>query len=147
MDRLTIDQYGMALAEVAALRSQDLHFKVGCVLLRPDRTVLATGYNGAPSGVELDWEDRDARRRLVIHAEANAFRFARPGEVDTVYTTLLPCHPCMLTVASYGARRVVFRDMTDPAVYDAEQTLEVARRTGIKVLVLVPPSDPVVVVG
>lgn len=49
-DRLTWDQWGLELAKAVALRADCSRRQVGAVLMRPDHTIVATGYNGAPSG-------------------------------------------------------------------------------------------------
>lgn len=130
-------EYGLRLAEAAALRSEDPHRKVGTCLLRADNTVAALGYNGAPSGVDIDWSDRDARRAWVIHAEANALRYVTPGEVATVVTTTIPCVVCVLSIASYGIEVVYFRDELDWGIYDRDQILAVARESRVHLLKLV----------
>jgi dCMP deaminase len=133
VSRISFDEYAMSLAETAALRSEDPYRQVGTCLMRPDRTVAGLGYNGAPPGVEIDWTDRDARRVWVVHAEINALRYARPGDVELVATTSVPCPACMVTIASYGIKRVLFRDELDPAVYDMSKILEIAEACGITV--------------
>jgi dCMP deaminase len=129
--RPSLEEYALALAEAASARSEDPYRRVGACLVRSDKTVISLGYNGAPPGVEIDWKDRDERRRWVVHAEANALRYARPGEVELLATTSLPCETCMLMIASYGVRRVYFRDLLDPAVYDNARSLRIAERSGI----------------
>lgn len=131
--RLPWPTYAMRLADTASLRSEDPYRKVGTCLMRADHTVAALGFNGAPPGVEIDWEDRDARRAWVLHAESNALRYVRPGEVEMVVTTTLPCTQCMLLIASYGIKQVYYRDELDPAIYDREQILAIAERSGISV--------------
>ena len=69
----------MKLAEVASTRSEDPYVKVGAFVLRQDHSIGGIGYSGGPSGVEIDWSDRDTRRQYVIHAEANALRYISPG--------------------------------------------------------------------
>ena len=46
MSRLPIPQYVMALAHVAALRSEDPYRKVGAAALDKDNRVIGTAYNG-----------------------------------------------------------------------------------------------------
>lgn len=132
-ERPSWEEYALLLAQTAALRSQDLNYKVGAALMRPDHTVAGLGYNGAPSGVEIDWGDREGRRGWVQHAESNALRYVTPGEVDLLASTLMPCGQCMLLIASYDVRRVVYRGELDPAVYDRDKVLDVAIRCGIEV--------------
>jgi len=57
----------MKLAFVASERSEDPYLKVGACALRADNSIAGIGYNGAPSGVEIDWSDRDDRRQRVVH--------------------------------------------------------------------------------
>ncbi len=108
MNRPSWDNYGMSLAHMAALRSEDPFCKVGAAALRKDKSLVATGYNGAPPGIVLDWTDRDARRPYVCHAEVNCLKYAKPGEVDTLYVTLSPCMSCLTAIASYRIYRVVY---------------------------------------
>lgn len=132
-DRLNLQEYAMKIAETAALRSEDPFHKVGACLIRPDHTIAAMGYNGAPSGVEIDWSDRDERRLWVIHAEANALRYVRPGEVYMMASTMMPCRECVLLAVSYGVREIVYRDELDPAVYDKAKVLEIAAACGVSI--------------
>lgn len=124
-DRIDLNRYGVMLASVAAARSEDPYMKAGAVLIRADKTVAATGYNGAPSGIELDWKDRDHRRDRVIHAEANALRYVVPGEAVMAATTHLPCVECVKAMASYGITRVVWRSEL-PDHYDSLKIFAVA---------------------
>lgn len=118
MSRLSWERYAVELADAVSRRSEDPFHRVGAALLRPDRTVAAVGYNGAPSGVDIDWTNRDARRAQVIHAEANALRYVTPGEVELLASTMMPCAQCVLMASSYGIKRIVYRDELAPAVYD-----------------------------
>ena len=120
MTRLTWSQYALNLARAASTRSEDPHRQVGACLLRHDRSIASVGYNGAPPGVEIDWTDRDARRAQVIHAEANALRFVKPGEAVLLASTMMPCSTCVLMASAYGVRKIVYLQELDPAVYDAE---------------------------
>jgi dCMP deaminase len=130
--RLSREAYAVELAKAAALRSEDPYHRVGCALMRADGTVAAMGYNGAPPGVELDWTDRDGRRRFVVHAEANALRYVQPGEVALLATTMMSCLNCVLTAASYRIPRIIYVESLDPAVYDIRVTEEIAADCGIQ---------------
>lgn len=132
-ERLTLRQYAMVCADAAASRSEDPFHKVGACLIRHDHTVAAMGYNGAPPGVEIDWSDRDERRLWVIHAEANALRYVKPGEVRLMASTMMPCRECVLLAASYGITEIVYRDELDPSVYDKGKVLEIAAACGIEI--------------
>jgi dCMP deaminase len=122
------EEYAIALAEVAALKSKDPYVKVGCCLLRHDNTIASLGYNGFPSGVEEDWTDRDERRKYVNHSEQNALRFVKPNECYLAAITLLPCNDCLKSLASYGIKKVIYRE-----VYDRDDSsLILANKFGIE---------------
>jgi dCMP deaminase len=111
--RPTWEQYAMMLAEVASSRSEDPFLKVGCCLLREDKSVLGLGFNGLPSGFNMDLSDRDLRRPYMIHAELNALRYARPEEVYLLAVTHCPCPDCVRQIAAYRIKRVIFKTATD----------------------------------
>jgi len=122
------EEYAIALAGVAALKSKDPYVKVGCCLLRHDNTIASLGYNGFPSGVEEDWTDRDERRKYVNHSEQNALRFVKPNECYLAAITLLPCNDCLKSLASYGIKKVIYRE-----VYDRDDSsLVLANKFGIE---------------
>jgi dCMP deaminase len=113
MESMTWEEYALALARVASLKSKDPYIKVGCCLLRHDNTIASLGYNGFPSGVEEDWSNRDERRKYVNHAEANALRFVKPGECYLAAVTLLPCNDCLKALASYGIKKIIYSQVYD----------------------------------
>lgn len=128
IQRLSWEHYALKLAEVAALKSKDPWVTVGCCLLRHDKTVASLGFNGFPAGMTENWENRDERRKYVVHAEKNALRHIKPGECYLAATTLLCCNDCLKDLASYGIKTLVFRD-----VYDKDDsTLQLAKEFGIK---------------
>jgi dCMP deaminase len=122
--RPTWDEYGMMLAWTASLRSPDPHRQVGAAALRKDNSVAGTGYNGTPPGVEIDWSDRDLRRKYVVHAEVNCLRYCRPEEVATIYTTLSPCQDCIKTIGAFGIKRVCYSELylRDQSCFDIAST-------------------------
>ena len=134
--RLTWNKYAMRLASTASERSEDPYHKVGCCLLRADHTVAAMGFNGAPPGVDLPdetWADRDKRRIWILHAEANALRYVRPGEVTHMASTMMPCTQCVLLAASYGIKEITYRDELDATVYNAQASIDIAEACGISI--------------
>lgn len=133
--RLTWDEYGLQLATVAAMRSEDPWLQVGSCVLRQDNTVAATGYNGAPGGLDIDWSNRDKRRSLVIHAEANALRYCTPIDIrgGRVYVTHHPCDECVKLVAAYGIATIVYAHDLDQAVYDQQSIAAHAAILGVSI--------------
>ena len=126
-ERISWRAYALKLAVVASERSEDTFMKVGACLLRHDNSVAGVGYNGAPSGVELNWQDRDHRRVRVVHAEVNALRYTRPGESYLLACTHIPCNDCMKTIAAYGIKEVVFNDVyvRDMSSFDIAQEFNI----------------------
>lgn len=124
MPRPPWDQYFMELARLVATRSTCLRRQVGAVLVR-DKTILATGYNGAPRGLahcgELGGCYRDKMgikpgegydKCRAVHAEQNAVaQAARVGvatEGSTLYVTTYPCGTCAKLAINAGVQRIVY---------------------------------------
>jgi len=111
--RLTIPQYAMALAHVASLRSEDPFRKVGAVAFDYSNRVVGTAYNGLAPGYNAHpefWEDRDQRRKYMIHAEVNLCSLFTRGNVRLVACTTKPCTSCMQMLCAYGVEEVYYRD-------------------------------------
>ena len=114
----------MKLAKEVSSWSTCVRREVGSVIVR-DKRIIATGYNGAPSGV-LSCEEKGycIRDRLSIasgtrqeicyatHAEQNALvQAAKLGiSVDgaTIYVTHQPCIICAKLIINAGIKRVVY---------------------------------------
>ena len=123
------NEYGMLLASAAAQRSPDPHMIVGAAAFRKDRSTIATGYNGARPGEEIDWTDRDARRPHVLHAEYNCLKYTKPGEPYYLYVTLLPCSGCLSLAADYGVKEIYYGE-----IYNRDtSTLTKAADLGIEI--------------
>ena len=119
MNRLKKEEWWLELAEVAAKRSEDPYCKVGAVAIRPDGSIAAVSYNGAPSKIEIDWSDRNKRRQFVVHAETNLLRYIKPHECPNVAVTLAPCYDCLKNLASYGIKNIFFKDLYDKCDFEA----------------------------
>lgn len=117
------DSYFMDICRVVASRSTCLRRKVGAVLVRGKR-ILATGYNGAPTGLAHCEETGCLRDRLGVppgmrhevcrgsHAEQNvlvqAARYGIPVEGSTLYSTDEPCAICAKLLINAGVVEVVY---------------------------------------
>ena len=106
-------RYALDLAKVAATRSEDPHVKVGATILRKDHSVASLGYNGVPPGIEINWSNRDERRKRVIHAEINALRYIKPQEGYILVCPLSPCRHCVQSIASYGIKMIFYEEEYD----------------------------------
>lgn len=114
------DRYFINMAKVAASMSSDDRVQVGCVIVDEKKRILATGYNGTPSGYDdsnVDWTDHNFKKKVVVHAEQNALLFADGTKVRgaTLYTTHSPCLECAKLIAGAGIKKVVF-----DTIYQAE---------------------------
>lgn len=131
------DEYCMLLAYTAALRSPDPYTIVGAAAFREDRSTVATGYNGALPGIEINWSDREERRPYVIHAEANCLKYAKPGEPYYLYVTMLPCSNCLATAANYGVKEIIY----DHIYHRDTSSIDSAKKYGILLKQLVISHD------
>jgi dCMP deaminase len=122
MGRPSWDETFMALVDVWAARATCPRLSVGAVVVR-ERQVLASGYNGAPRGLDHCLDEGclvdDANHCLrAVHAEANAIlQAARLGislEGSTLYTSFHPCTRCSLLIAQVGIVEVVYREGSYP---------------------------------
>ena len=101
----------LELAEVIAKWSKDGSTKVGAIIVRPDRTIASTGFNGFARGMD-DFPDlyanRDYKYPRIIHAEMNALNFRREDVSGyTLYSSLHPCLTCASNIIQAGIKRVV----------------------------------------
>jgi dCMP deaminase len=117
-------RYALMLAKTAAMRSEDPYMKVGAVVVRKDNSVASIGYNGAPPGIKLDWQDREKRRKFVIHADT---------EGGFIAITHRPCSACLPVIAAHGILHVVYAEPIDPVTYEPGTLDEIAEKLGIQV--------------
>ena len=113
-DRISWEEYALKIAEVAALRSEDPYKKVGACALNQDNRVIAVSYNGLAPGKIADlsfWEDRDKRRKFMLHAEVNALSLIKGGECRLLACTLMPCAACATAIAANGVKKVVYSEI------------------------------------
>jgi dCMP deaminase len=145
MKRPSWDEYFMEITHLVARRSTCLRRHVGAVLVK-DRNILATGYNGAPSGVAHCLDVGCLRERLAVlpgerhelcrglHAEQNAIiQAAKHGtniNGSTLYCTTSPCNICSKMLINAGIVRIVYEvGYPDPL---AEEMIEEAGIETIK---------------
>jgi len=115
----------MKIAELVGERSTCLRRKVGCVLVKRKR-ILATGYNGAPTGLPHCEEVGCIRVELKIpsgerhelcrglHAEQNAIiQSAYYGvsiKDSILYVTCHPCSVCAKMIINSGIKEVIIKE-------------------------------------
>jgi dCMP deaminase len=123
MTRPTWEEYFMEITRLVAKRSTCLRRQVGAVLVM-DKRILATGYNGAPSGLahclevgclrEEKQVPSGERHELCrgLHAEQNviiqaAFHGIRI-QGSTLYCTNLPCAICTKMLINAGVKEIIY---------------------------------------
>ncbi|HOO55390.1 MAG TPA: cytidine/deoxycytidylate deaminase family protein [bacterium] len=117
------DEYFMKICNVVAERSTCIRRHVGALIVK-DKRILATGYNGAPSGLTHCEQIGCLREKMGIpsgerqeicrglHAEQNAiiqasqYGFSIAG--STLYCTTQPCITCAKMIINAGIERIVF---------------------------------------
>ena len=138
----------MEMAELTAKRSTCLRRHVGAVIVQ-DKHIIATGYNGAPKGLEHCGERKEGclREQLEIpsgekhelcralHAEQNAIiqaaTLGQSVEGATIYITHQPCVICAKMIINAGISRIVVKEG-----YPDELSVEILGEAGLRIVML-----------
>jgi dCMP deaminase len=117
-DYISWDEYFMAVAKLAGLRSKDPNSQVGSCIVSQDNKILSIGYNGLPSGCsddEFPWKREDAdplktKYVYVTHSELNAILNYRGGSLEgtKIYVSLFPCNECAKAIIQAGIKTVIY---------------------------------------
>lgn len=116
------DEYFLEVARLVSNRSTCLRRSVGAVLVK-EKKILATGYNGAPSGLKHCLDIGCIREKLKIpsgerhelcqglHAEQNVLLQAALYGISTrksvLYITNQPCAICAKMLINAGIKEIV----------------------------------------
>ena len=137
------DEYFLEMAHLVSKRSTCLRRSVGAVLVREKR-ILATGYNGAPSGLKHCIEIGCMRQKLKIpsgerhelcralHAEQNALIQACLHGISVkgaaLYSTNQPCVICAKMLINAGIKEIVIAQG-----YPDKMAMDFLRQAKIKI--------------
>lgn len=141
-----IDYY-MKIAEVTSSLSYAKRLQVGAVIVK-DNQILATGYNGMPSGWEnvceyevmqtyAGFEGAILNTKLVtkpevLHAESNALakvaQSTESSKDSTLFCTHAPCMECAKLIYQSGITTVYYKNN-----YRDESGLNFLRLSGVNV--------------
>jgi dCMP deaminase len=151
--RPDVDEYFLKIASVVAERSTCRRHHVGAVAVK-DKHILATGYNGAPSGFKDCLELGCLRDELGIpsgtrqeicrgiHAEQNVIIQATLHGVSlegsTIYATHTPCNQCGKMLVNAKIKRYVSFGR-----YDDNSFKDLFREAGIEVDIKPRPSSQI----
>jgi len=138
------DEYFMDIVELIKTRCTCLRRQVGALIVK-DKRILATGYNGAPTGCSHCSDVGCLRDKLnvpsgqrhelcrAIHAEQNAIVQAAYSGTSvnggTLYVTVQPCVMCAKMIINAGIKKVVFR-----GEYPDELSMELLKEAGVRVV-------------
>jgi dCMP deaminase len=138
------DEYFMEIAHLVKKRATCLRRQVGAVIVK-DKNILATGYNGTPSGIEHCLVRGCLREQMGIpsgerheicrglHAEQNAIiQAAKHGtNIDgaTLYCTNQPCGICAKMIINAGVKLLIFEDGYPDALAE-----EMLKESGLTVI-------------
>ena len=127
------DRRFISLAAEVSTWSKDPSTKVGAVLVSPDRTDIAIGYNGFARGMDDSPElyaDRNTKYSRIIHGEVNAILLARRSVRGyTAYLwPLLSCNRCTVLLIQAGIARVVAPLPTEDIASRWGEMLTLSRR-------------------
>lgn len=124
--RLAFEEWFMQVATTVSLRADCSRRKVGAVLVNPDNSIVATGYNGAPAGKPGCLSgacprafsqakpgssyDTGPGSCIALHAEQNALLRASWEDMrgSTLYVTEEPCGGCSRMISGTPISRVVW---------------------------------------
>ncbi|MCQ2406221.1 MAG: dCMP deaminase family protein [Oscillospiraceae bacterium] len=111
------DEYFMAVARRAGMRSKDPNSQVGACIVSQDNKILSMGYNGFPKGCsddEFPWarqgDTLDTKYPFVVHSELNAILNYRGGSLEgaKLYVSLFPCNECAKAIIQSGIKTIVY---------------------------------------
>ncbi len=125
VQRPSWDEYFQTITRDVAERSTCIRRHVGAIIVK-DKRILATGYNGAPTGLEHCLTRGCLRAEMGIpsgqkhelcrgtHAEQNAViqaaRHGVPIDGATVYCTNQPCIVCAKILINAGIVEIVYEN-------------------------------------
>lgn len=130
MKRPSWEEYFMDITHMVKSRSTCLRRHIGAIIVK-DKNILATGYNGSPSGTRHCLDIGCLREKMnipsgerhelcrALHAEQNAIIQAAKHGVSIdgadLYCTNLPCLICSKMIINAGIKKIFYEgDYPDP---------------------------------
>ena len=109
----------MQMAALVASWSKDPSTKCGAIITRANNTIVSTGFNGFPRGVEdcpKILNNREEKYLRTVHAEANAILHSRESlDGCSIYMQPFgPCSNCACLIIQSGISKVFYIDNTTP---------------------------------
>lgn len=137
------DEYFLEIAKLVSRRATCLRRSVGAILVK-DKKILASGYNGAPTGIMHCDKAGCIRTKLNIpsgqrhelcrglHAEHNSLLQAALHGVSakgaTLYSTIQPCIICAKMLINAGIKEIV-----TSGKYPDKMAADFLKEAGVKI--------------
>jgi dCMP deaminase len=104
--------YFKKIMDAVKTKSKDRSVQVPCLIVDDDHSIVSTGYNGFPRGVNDNIDarhERPIKYRYTEHAERNAIYNAarRLLKGKTLLIAAMPCTDCMRGIIQSGIAKVV----------------------------------------
>jgi len=121
-ERPSWDEFFMFNTLWTATRSSCLYLQTGAVIVK-DKRIIASGYNGAPPGIEnclkvgcrkdregIEFDDKGKNVCRGLHAEINAMnQISRQNlKGTTMYSLYYPCSSCAKAIVGNGIRELIY---------------------------------------
>ena len=147
-DYISWDEYFMAVAKLAGMRSKDPNSQVGSCIVSQDNKILSMGYNGFPRGCsddEYPWsreEDNplDTKYLYVTHSELNAILNYRGGSLEgsKLYVSMFPCNECAKAIIQAGIKTLIYEVNKYPDSAAVLASIRMLKSAGVEVIKYVP---------
>ena len=154
-DYISWDEYFMAIAKLAGMRSKDPNSQVGACIVGSDHKILSIGYNGFPIGCsdeEYPWERENddpllTKYPYVAHGELNAILNYRGGSLEgaTIYVGMFPCNECSKAIIQCGIKRLVYSLNKYPNSASVIASMRMLSSAGIEVVRYVQSGRKIVI--
>ena len=127
------DVFYLRMAQTVSTMSKDPSTQTGAVIVRPNKSVASTGFNGFPRVMpdNAEWyANREEKYSRVVHCEVNAQIFARePLDGYTLYTwPFASCDRCCVTMLQSGITRFVFPELAEDKKERWEKPLNLTKK-------------------
>lgn len=147
-DYISWDEYFMAVAKLAGMRSKDPNSQVGSCIVSQDNKILSMGYNGFPLGCsdeDYPWsrEDEDPLKTkylYVTHSELNAILNYRGGSLEgsKMYVSMFPCNECAKAIIQSGIKTLIYEINKYPDSFAVLASMRMLKSAGVEVRQYVP---------
>ncbi len=121
---LSWDDYFMAMALLAGLKSKDTYSKNGTVIVDKHKRIISTWYNGFVAGINEESLSRDktaenyrdTKYPYILHSEENAILHAPHVYLEwcTLYCKKFPCNECAKKIAQKKIKKIVYYELKHP---------------------------------